>query len=128
MNGDSAITARELAGSSWLQAQSEKWNRDFKFLIRQTRVLNLLLRHPQVPWYAKAVAACTVGYLFSPIQIIPAFIPIIGQLDDVAVLVLGMKLLRLLTPKSVMAECEWKADMLLPRRSAAVSAGCKPSR
>jgi len=119
MNHEGAITARELTGSSWLQTQSEKWNRDFKFLIRQTRVITLLLRHPQVPWYAKAVAACIIGYLFSPIQIIPTFIPIIGQLDDVAVLVLGMKLLGLLTPKSVLTDCECKADLIPPCRSAA---------
>jgi uncharacterized membrane protein YkvA (DUF1232 family) len=46
----------------------------------------LLLRHPAVPWHAKVVAACSVGYLLSPIQFIPTFIPVIGQLDDLAAL------------------------------------------
>jgi uncharacterized membrane protein YkvA (DUF1232 family) len=96
--------------SDWLRAQLAKWNRDLKFLIRETRVLKLLLQSPCVPWHAKVVAACTVGYLLSPIQIIPTFIPIIGQLDDLAVLLTGMKILRKLTPKRVLAECEAKAD------------------
>jgi uncharacterized membrane protein YkvA (DUF1232 family) len=111
MNGEGAITNRELNSSSWIQAQTEKWNRDFKFLIRHTRVLTLLLRHPEVPWQAKLVAACTRGYLFSPVQIIPTFIPIIGQLDDLAVLTVGMKLIRRLAPKSALAECESKGDL-----------------
>ena len=110
MNGERAITTR-LDGNSWLRAQTEKWNRDFKFLIRHTRVMTLLLRHPQVPWYAKVVAACTRGYLFSPVQIIPTFIQIIGQIDELAVLIVGMKLIRWLAPNSVVAECESKADL-----------------
>ena len=111
MNGEDAITTRQLAGNSWVQAQTEKWYRDFKFLIHHTRVITLLLEHPQVPWHAKVVAACTRGYLFSPVQVIPTFIPIIGQLDDLAVLIVGMKLIRWLAPLSALAECESKADL-----------------
>jgi uncharacterized membrane protein YkvA (DUF1232 family) len=66
----------------------------------------LLLRHPAVPWHAKVVAACSVGYLLSPIQFIPTFIPVIGQLDDLAVLYVGMKLLRVLTPPTLLEESE----------------------
>ena len=110
MNGEGSVRAPDLGSNSWLQAQAERWNRDFKFLVRQTRVITLLLRHPAVSWQAKFVAGCTLGYLVSPIQIIPTFIPIIGQLDDLAVLILGMKLLRKLTPKSALADCESRAD------------------
>ena len=111
MNGEDAITARALAGNGWFQGQAEKWNRDFRFLINNARALTLLVRHPQTPWHAKMVASCTLGYLFSPIHIIPTFIPIIGQLDQLAVLIIGMKLLRLLMPKAALAECESKADL-----------------
>jgi len=111
MNGEGTITARELAGNSWFQAQTEKWNRDLKFLISNARVLTLLLRHPETPWHAKVVASCTLGYLFSPIHVIPTFIPIIGQLDEMAVLLVAMKLLRLLMPKAALAECQSKADL-----------------
>lgn len=51
-----------------------------------------------------------LGYLFSPIQLIPNFIPVIGQSDDLVVLIAGMKLLRILTPRPVVAECEYEAE------------------
>ncbi|PYY17225.1 MAG: hypothetical protein DMG61_00230 [Acidobacteria bacterium] len=120
MNNEAAIGIPELASDeSWLRQQALKWNRDVKFLIRETRVLSLLLRHPDAPWRAKVVAACTVGYLLSPIQIIPTFIPLIGQLDDLAVLLTGMKLLRRLAPTAALAECEAKADAACSRPSVA---------
>src|SRR5256885_4946771 len=112
MNSEIAIRVPILASSrTWFREQSEKWNKDLRFPIRETRVITLLLRHPDVPWHAKLLGACTLGYLVSPIQIIPTFIPIIGQLDDLAVLFTGMKLLRALAPKPALAECESKADL-----------------
>jgi len=70
------------------------------------RTLTRLLKHPSVPWPAKLVAGCAVGYLVSPIQLIPTFIPIIGQLDDLLILFLGMKLVYKLTPAEMIAECQ----------------------
>jgi uncharacterized membrane protein YkvA (DUF1232 family) len=93
----------------WFQRQSRKWKRDVAFVLCQARMLRLLVMHPRVPWYAKFVAGCTAAYIFSPIQFIPTFIPVIGQLDDLLVLFLGMKLIRRLTPKNVLAECEAQA-------------------
>jgi len=72
----------------------------------QFRIIRRALVHPQVPWYAKAVAGCTVLYVISPIQLIPNFIPVIGQLDDVLVVTLGIKFLRRFVPRSVLDECE----------------------
>ena len=111
MNNEIAIPVPDLANDDHLAGErSAKWNRDLKFLLRETRVVTLLLRHPDVPWHAKLIAACTLGYLLSPIQVIPTFIPVIGQLDDLAVLLIGMKLLRALTPRTVLAECEAKTQ------------------
>jgi uncharacterized membrane protein YkvA (DUF1232 family) len=62
--------------------------------------------HPQVPWHAKAVAGCAVLYVVSPIQIIPNFIPIIGQMDDVLVVTLAIKYLKRYVPQDVLDECE----------------------
>ena len=59
-----------------------------------------------MPWHAKAVAGCAVLYVVSPIQIIPNLIPIIGQMDDVLVVALGIKYLRRYVPQSVLDECE----------------------
>jgi uncharacterized membrane protein YkvA (DUF1232 family) len=59
-----------------------------------------------VPWHAKTVAGCAVLYVISPIQLIPNFIPVIGQLDDVLVVTLAIKFLRRSVPQSVLDECE----------------------
>lgn len=73
---------------------------------REARLLTLILRHRETPWGAKLIAACTPGYLLSPVQLSPSFIPIIGQMDDVAVLLLGMKLLTVVTPEGILRECQ----------------------
>src|SRR5207253_6099159 len=111
MNTAVAIAVPDVASAnSWLCEQSAKWTRDLRFLIRETRIITLLLRHPAVPWHATLIATCTLGYLLSPIQLIPTFIPLIGQLDDLAVLLTGMRLLRALAPKAALAEYESKVD------------------
>ena len=94
----------------WMREQSAKWKGRLRSVIRQTRVMTILLKHPDVPWSAKCVAACALGYILSPIQLIPSFIPVIGQLDDVTVLFLGAKVVRVLVPGALLAECEAKAD------------------
>lgn len=52
----------------------------------------LAYRDPRVPWYAKLFAACVVGYAFSPIDLIPDFIPVLGYLDDLILVPLGITL------------------------------------
>jgi uncharacterized membrane protein YkvA (DUF1232 family) len=69
-----------------------------------------------MPWYARFVAACIAGYLFSPIQLIPSFIPVIGFLDDFLVMFLGVKLLQKITPSDVLAECRELAEQAEVRR------------
>lgn len=97
-------------GQSSFHPRSAKWNERLQFIMQQARTLLLAVKHPSVPWPAKLVAACSVGYIFSPIQLIPTFIPVIGQLDDLAVLLIGMKLLRRLTPAAILSECENRAQ------------------
>jgi uncharacterized membrane protein YkvA (DUF1232 family) len=58
------------------------------------------------------VASCAVLYVFSPIQLIPNFIPIIGQMDDVLVVSLGIKFLKRCVPQNVLDECESDARTL----------------
>jgi uncharacterized membrane protein YkvA (DUF1232 family) len=81
--------------------------------LTQLRVIQRALRHPRVPWYAKIVASCTILYVFSPIQLIPNFIPIIGQTDDVLVVSLGIKFLRKHVSQNVLEECESDARTLV---------------
>jgi len=66
-----------------------------------------------VPWYAKAFAACIVAYAFSPIDLIPDFIPILGYLDDIVLIPLGIALVLKMIPKAVIKECEEKAQAIL---------------
>jgi uncharacterized membrane protein YkvA (DUF1232 family) len=94
---------------NWFRIRLEKWQHDIEDLIHQTHVMVLAFKHPRVPWHAKMVAGFSVSYIFSPIQLIPTFIPLIGQMDDLLVLFMGMKLLRRFTPEDVLAECEEEA-------------------
>jgi uncharacterized membrane protein YkvA (DUF1232 family) len=95
-----------ISRNSWWHRQSIRFRRDAKEVLHQTRVLMLLLTHPGAPLRTRAVAGCAALYLVSPIQLIPSFIPIIGQLDDLFVLWAGMKLARRFTSHDVLEECE----------------------
>lgn len=75
-------------------------------LLQKFRTLRRALVHPAVPWYAKAVCGCALAYVASPIQLIPNFIPVIGQLDDVLVLTLSLRLLKRCCPASVLQDCQ----------------------
>ena len=90
----------------WFRQQQEKWRRDAASLAFQVWMLTRLLKHPLVPWPARIAAGCAVGYLVSPIQLIPTFIPVIGQLDDLLIIYLGMKLVHKLAPAEIIAECQ----------------------
>jgi uncharacterized membrane protein YkvA (DUF1232 family) len=74
-------------------------------LLREYRIMLRALAHPGVPWYAKLVCGCAALYVVSPIQLIPNFIPIIGQLDDVLVIGLSIKLLKRSVPPAVLDQC-----------------------
>ena len=91
-------------------------------LRRETYVLYLAIRDPRTPWYAKAVAGAVVAYALSPIDLIPDFIPVIGYLDDLIVVPLGIALALKLIPAPVMADCRSQAlaaDRLPISRTAA---------
>ena len=92
--------------------QTLKW--ESRLLLQQFQVVRRAMKHPDVPWYAKLVAGCSVCYVFSPIQVLPNFIPVVGQLDDVLVVTLGLKLLKRWVLPGVIAECGAKND---PRRT-----------
>jgi uncharacterized membrane protein YkvA (DUF1232 family) len=66
-----------------------------------------------MPWYAKALALCVVVYALSPIDLIPDPIPVLGQLDDLLLVPLGIALVRWLMPRDVLAECRAQADKSL---------------
>ena len=67
-------------------------------------------RHPQAPWYAKALGVFVVAYALSPIDLIPDFIPVLGYLDDVLLLPGLIWLVIRLIPAPVLQECREQAD------------------
>lgn len=75
----------------------------------ETYALYLAYRDPRLPWYAKLVVACVVGYALSPIDLIPDFIPVLGYLDDLILVPAGIALALRLIPAEVMAEARAKA-------------------
>jgi uncharacterized membrane protein YkvA (DUF1232 family) len=87
---------------------SGTWKQRLQQLKRETYALYLAYRDPRVPWYGKVWAACVVGYAFSPIDLIPDFIPVLGYLDDLIIVPLGVIIALKLIPPPVMAECRQK--------------------
>ncbi|MGB9300645.1 MAG: YkvA family protein [Anaerolineae bacterium] len=88
----------------------DSWKRRAKQLKLQTYAIWLAYKDPRVPWYARAFAACVVGYAFSPVDLIPDPIPVLGYLDDLVLIPLGIALALRMIPPEVMAECRQKAE------------------
>lgn len=82
----------------------ERWKREVKRLRIETYALYLAYRDPRVPWYAKAVTAIVVGYAFSPIDLIPDFVPVLGYLDDLVLVPIGIALALRLIPPGILDE------------------------
>ena len=72
----------------------------------------LALKRKETPWTAKALAALTVGYALSPIDLIPDFIPVLGYLDDLILLPALVALTIRLIPAEVLASCRAEAEGL----------------
>jgi uncharacterized membrane protein YkvA (DUF1232 family) len=89
------------------------WKNKAQTLKRETYALYLACRDPRTPWYGRALAACVVGYAFSPIDLIPDFVPVLGYLDDLILIPLGIALLLKVIPSEVMAECREKAAAVM---------------
>ena len=87
----------------------QTWKRWARRLSAQTYALYLAYRHPRTPWYAKVFAALVVGYVFSPIDPIPDFIPGVGLLDEMEVVPIGVLLAAKMIPPAVLEECREKA-------------------
>ena len=91
--------------SSWIAA----WRQRARALKVEVYALVLAYRDPRTPWPARVVAACVVAYAFSPIDLIPDFIPVLGYLDDLILVPLGVLLAVRLIPAVVMADCRQRA-------------------
>ncbi|MFS0821907.1 YkvA family protein [Bacillus sp. 1P02SD] len=84
-----------------------------KNLKKQIYILYFAYKDARVPWYAKLFTAGVVAYTFSPIDLIPDFIPILGYLDEVILVPIGIMFAMKMIPKAVIADCEVKAEELI---------------
>ncbi len=90
-----------------------EWKQRVRELKTQVYALYLAYQDPRVPWYAKVFTALVVGYAFSPIDLIPDFIPILGYVDDLVLVPLGIALAIRMIPTDVLAEAQAKAREVL---------------
>jgi uncharacterized membrane protein YkvA (DUF1232 family) len=82
----------------------EKWKQWARTIKRDAHALYLAARDPRVPWYAKALAIAVAGYALSPIDLIPDFVPVLGYVDDLIIVPLGIALVIRLVPPEIMAQ------------------------
>lgn len=97
----------------------KRWARSTK---REVVALWIAARDPRVPWYAKALCAAIAAYALSPIDLIPDFIPVLGYLDDLILLPLGILLAIRLIPADLMAEFRARAHARAERPTSRVAA------
>jgi uncharacterized membrane protein YkvA (DUF1232 family) len=96
-------------------------------ITRDVHALYLASNDPRVPWYAKLLALAVAGYALSPIDLIPDFIPVLGYLDDLIIVPLGVLAVIRLIPLEVMADHRATAVAAQQRpisRKAAVAIVC----
>lgn len=93
-----------------------------QIVTRDTVSLYLAARDPRTPWYAKFIAAFVVGYALSPIDLIPDFIPIIGYLDDIVLIPIGLWIAMRLIPREVIEDCRSRATELTERPTSVTAA------
>ena len=86
-----------MAWQAWLDARERAIRRD-------VLAIYLAARDPRTPWYAKALAGCVAAYALSPIDLIPDFIPVLGYLDDLVIVPLGILAVLKLIPAEIMAD------------------------
>ena len=104
----------------WARLEKAKqWTRALK---RDVLALWIAARDPRTPWYAKAAAGAVAAYALSPIDLIPDFIPVLGYLDDLVIVPLGIALAVRLVPSELMSEYRREAALRESRPRSAAAA------
>jgi uncharacterized membrane protein YkvA (DUF1232 family) len=97
----------------------KSWARSIK---RDVVAIWLAARDPRVPWYAKALAVVVAAYALSPVDLIPDFVPVLGYLDDLLLVPLGILLVIRLIPAELMAEFRREAEQHAERPTSRIAA------
>jgi uncharacterized membrane protein YkvA (DUF1232 family) len=100
----------------------ENWKARARQLKADVYALYFACRDPRTPWYAKLLAAVVVAYALSPIDLIPDFIPILGYLDDLILVPLGILAVVKLIPPEVLGECRERAAEATSRPTSWIAA------
>jgi uncharacterized membrane protein YkvA (DUF1232 family) len=90
----------------WFSAIKQKARK----IKKETGALYFAYKRPDAPFYAKLVSILVVGYALSPIDLIPDFIPVLGYLDDLILLPLGIAFAIKLIPSDIMDECRQQSE------------------
>src|SRR5512136_1843692 len=86
-----------------------KFKKQASLLKGEIYALYIAARDPRVPWYAKAFMGLVLAYAFSPVDLIPDFIPVLGYLDDLVIIPLGIALALKMVPAQVMVDARQQA-------------------
>ena len=87
----------------------QSWRERIRALKHETLALYLAARHPGTPWYAKVFVAVVAAYALSPIDLIPDFVPVLGYVDDLLLVPLGIALAVRLVPAEILEDCRARA-------------------
>jgi uncharacterized membrane protein YkvA (DUF1232 family) len=98
------------------------WRERARELRRDAYALYFAVRDPRVPWYVKALAAGVVAYVFSPIDPVPDFIPVLGHVDELIVVPVAIGCIRRMIPDDVMSDCRFRAQALMGKPGSWVGA------
>ena len=88
----------------------QNWQKQADYLKQESYALYFVYRHPETPRYVKVLSGIIVAFVFSPIDLIPDFIPILGYLDDLVLVPLGISLVLKMVPENVKDECRKQAQ------------------
>ncbi|WP_322793540.1 YkvA family protein [Bellilinea sp.] len=101
----------------------EKLKSRARVLKRDAYALTIAARDPRVPWYAKVFLGLVIAHTFSPIDLIPDFVPVLGYLDDLIITPLGIALALKMIPPAVMEEARRQSEELLQQGKPVSRAG-----
>jgi uncharacterized membrane protein YkvA (DUF1232 family) len=93
----------------------DSWKRRARLLKQDVQAVALAYQDPRTPWYACLLAVAVVAYALSPVDLVPDFVPVLGYLDDLILLPLGVALVVKLVPPLVMADCRERVASGFPQ-------------
>jgi uncharacterized membrane protein YkvA (DUF1232 family) len=100
-------------------SKDKKWLSQFreapKKIKREIGALYLASKRSDVTIYAKIISILVISYALSPIDLIPDFIPVIGYVDDLILVPLGIYIAIKLIPKNIMEECRQQAENIFDK-------------